>query len=207
MKALDIVISIILGFLLCIVALWSQILNEEVEVSGIISIPSIDTLVQSVHFNYLEGTVSKVKYYPKYVVNVNVPLSAELQIHAQQVCDRYDVGYAFFLAMCESESSFKPEALGDSGASRGLMQINKCNWEKYGLDASMVYDNIEIGIRMMAELIEKYEAFDHIVMAYKGGESFADEWIAQERRLDCCDTLADRVEYWQNIIDEGLVLE
>lgn len=138
----------------------------------------------------------------KYTANENVPLDTYLQLYAQQLCEEYKVGYAFFLAMCESESSFNTEAVGDSGRSRGLMQINKPNWEKYGLDASMTYDNLEIGIRMMSELIEKYGEFDAVVMAYKGGESKADEWIREGFRLSACDEIAERTIYWQEVIEK-----
>lgn len=136
-----------------------------------------------------------------FVPNDSIPLSAYLQELSTELCREYKVGYAFFLAMCESESSFDTEARGDSGKSRGLMQINRPNWERYGLDASMVGDNLEIGIRMMGELIEKYGEVDAVIMAYKGGESFADEWLAQGKRLSACDEIVDRTMYWQSVID------
>lgn len=147
-----------------------------------------------------DKTVCTIK--DEFKVYDEIPLDAELQIYTQELCKEYKVGYAFFLAMCESESSFISEARGDSNRSLGYMQINKPNWERYGLDASMIYDNFEIGIRMMSELIDKYGEFDAVVMAYKGGESFADEWLAQGKRLDSCDTLAERTNYWQEVIDK-----
>lgn len=142
------------------------------------------------------------RYFPRYRVNADVPLDAELQIHAQMMCEEYHVNYKFFLAMCESESSFDVDAIGDSGKSQGLMQINKCNWTRYDLDASMVYDNIEIGVRMLAELIEKYDGnFDAVVMAYKGGEAFADEWLKAGKRLDACETVFDRTIYYSKLLE------
>lgn len=131
-----------------------------------------------------------------------VPLEWFLQEYAYRCCERYGVNKAFFLAMCESESSFDTDAVGDSGKSLGLMQINKCNWTKYDLDASMVYDNLEIGIRMLSELIIKYEEFDHVVMAYKGGEAFADNYIREGKRLSVCDEIAERTMYWQTVIEK-----
>jgi len=214
MKMIDAILSITIGFCLCftlcvLLFVW-QTWNCVVAVSHTMYDPMPDLRLlyyNNQHVEEPQVTEKQERYFPRFLVNVNVPLTPELQIHAQQICDQYHVGYAFFLAMCESESSFNPEALGDSGASQGLMQINRCNWERYDLDASMVFDNVEIGIRMMAELIEKYQEFDAVVMAYKGGESFADEWIAQGKRLDCCDKLVERTMYWQTVIDEGLVIE
>lgn len=138
----------------------------------------------------------------QYTYLEEIPLEDFIQEYMQRCCEEYGVGYAFFLAMCESESSFDTQAVGDSGRSLGLMQINRCNWEKYDLDASMVYDNIEIGVRMLGELIEKYGDVDHVVMAYKGGEGFAADYIAQGKRLDVCDVITERTIYWQEQIDK-----
>jgi len=144
--------------------------------------------------------VKEEVFKPKYVINDVVPLESSYQIKAQISCETWNVPYPFFLAMCESESAFNPSAVGDSGRSVGLMQINKPNWDKYGLDASLPFDNIEIGVRMMHELIEKYKDLDGVVMAYKGGEGMADKWIAEGFRLSACDEIADAFDYWEQII-------
>lgn len=83
------------------------------------------------------------------------------------------------------------------------MQINRPNWNRYDLDASFAYDNLEIGIRMMSELIQKYEEVDAVIMAYKGGEGKANKWIEEGFRLSACDTIVDRTMYWQEIIDKN----
>lgn len=131
-----------------------------------------------------------------------IPLSPEYQLLTRRICKEYNVNYSLFLAICESESSFNVECVaGDSGRSIGPMQINKPNWNRYGLDASKTEDNFEIGIRMIKELVDKYMEFDAIVMAYKGGESFANKWISEGRRLECCDTLKERAIYWEGICE------
>lgn len=139
---------------------------------------------------------------PAYRVYEGVPMPADHQILAQELCSEYHVGYAFFLAMLESESTFNPDAVGDGSKSVGYMQINKPNWYRYGLDAFEIYDNLEIGIRMLSELIEKYQECDAVIMAYKGGEAQADEWIAEGFRLEACDIVTDRAVYWQTVLDK-----
>lgn len=130
-----------------------------------------------------------------------IPLDDEAQQVLVMQCQQYHVGLAFALAIMESESSFVPGIVGDSGRSIGYMQINKPNWNKYGLDASYDFDNIEIGVRMLSELIDKYQECDAVIMAYKGGESAADEWLAEGIRLDVCDKVVERTMFWQKVID------
>ena len=105
--------------------------------------------------------------------------------------------------MLESESSFVTDAQGDSGKSVGLMQINKPNWDRYGLNAFVPEDNIEIGIRMMSEYIEKYQEFDMVVMCYKAGEGKALELRKQGIRLSACDSVAENAIWWEMQMEES----
>lgn len=139
---------------------------------------------------------------PKWKIYENVPLEEKYQIKAQVACEQYNVPFAFWLALVESESAFQIDAIGDSGRSIGLMQINKPNWDRYGLDAELPFDNIEIGVRMIHELTEKYGEMDAIVMAYKGGEAKADEWIKEGYKLPVCDVVSDATVWWQENLKE-----
>lgn len=130
-----------------------------------------------------------------------IPLDEDIQVLMQKLCKEYHVGFAFALAIMESESSFRPNVTGDGGKSIGYMQINRPNWYRYDKDAHEVEENVEIGIRILSELIEKYEECDKVVMAYKGGESFMLSYVEQGKRLDACDTIAQRAMYWQGVID------
>lgn len=139
---------------------------------------------------------------PKYTFYDFIPLSEDMQIHCQELCEKYHVGFAFFLAMLESESSFNADAHGDSSNSIGLMQINKPNWDRYDLNASIPKDNVEIGIRMMSEYIIKYQEVDMVVMAYKGGESAMLKWVEEGTRLKACDDIVNSAMWWQERLDE-----
>lgn len=139
---------------------------------------------------------------PKYKYYDFIPLPEDMQIHCQELCEQYHVGFAFFLAMMESESSFNVDAHGDSSNSIGLMQINKPNWDRYDLNASIPKDNVEIGIRMMSEYIIKYQEVDKVVMAYKGGESAMLKWVEEGTRLKACDDIVNSAMWWQERLDE-----
>ena len=138
-----------------------------------------------------------------------IPLHGDLQLHAQKLCREHHVAFSFFIAMLESESSFSKEiginytAQGDGGNSVGYMQINKPNWDRYGLNAFVPEDNIEIGIRMMSEYIEKYQEFDMVVMCYKAGEGKALELREQGIRLSACDSVAENAIWWEMQMEES----
>lgn len=142
-----------------------------------------------------------------YGIYADIPLDRETQLFMQQICRTYEVSYAFALAILESESTFDSAAVGDSGKSIGYMQINKPNWNKYGLDAHYDFDNLEIGIRMLSELNEKYGDLDEVIMGYKAGESKMCELVAEGRRLSACDEIPERTLYFQELIESGKVVE
>lgn len=136
-----------------------------------------------------------------------IPLSEEEQILMQSVCKDNNVSFPFALAIMESESSFRHYdsdgyiLRGDNSKSIGYMQINEPNWYKYGFNAHFEMDNITIGVTMLGDLIEKYRDIDAVIMAYKGGETFANNWISDGRKLDCCDDILERMSYWQSVVD------
>lgn len=138
-----------------------------------------------------------------YIIREEIPFTEDLQRWCQEKCKQYKISYSLFLAIVESECSF--QWYGDTedgyGISTGYMQIRKCNWNRYdGLDVHDPYDNLEIGIRMLSELKEKYMSTDKIVMAYKGGETAMLGWAEHGIRLDICDTIEDRMIYWEEVL-------
>ena len=146
----------------------------------------------------LEEEVEEDPYHPYDFI----PMDDELQVHCQMLCDTYDVGFAFFLAMVESESAFSLECYGDSGNSIGPCQINRPNWYRYDLNAHVPADNVEIGIRMLSELIIKYQDTDKVIMGYKGGEDAMLKWVKEGTRLSACDEVANATIWWQERLDE-----
>lgn len=135
-----------------------------------------------------------------YVYLDEIPWDEDMQEFCQERCRFYKIGYAFFLAMAESESSFRWPSTEDN---IGFMQINKVNINRYPeLDVYDPYDNLEAGIRIMAELKNDYMSFDQIIMGYKGGESAMLEWVGEDFRLPICDQILERTNYYQQLIDE-----
>ena len=92
----------------------------------------------------------------------DVPLGIELQAHIINECGGYEVDPAIVFAMIERESRFKADAVGDSGKSFGLMQIqprwHEARMERLGVsDLLNPYENVMVGIDFLAEQIDRYD--------------------------------------------------
>lgn len=116
----------------------------------------------------------------------DVPLSHDLQSHIFKLCDERGIDPAIIVAMIFRESSFNHKAIGDSGSSLGLMQIQpkwnrdrmkklKCN------DLLDPYQNITVGVDCFAEYYERSGSIEWSLMAYNGGPSYANRLTRQGR--------------------------
>lgn len=107
-----------------------------------------------------------------------VPLEAELQKHIANLCEEYHIIPELVLAVIEQESQFNPEAIGDSGNSLGLMQIQP-RWhsermQRLGCDDLLdPYQNVIVGLDILAEKMAKGST-EWALMAYNGGNQYAD---------------------------------
>ena len=109
----------------------------------------------------------------------DVPLSAELQLHIRDLCGRYNVDMPLVLAVIGQESNYKAGAVGDGGSSIGLMQIqpqhHQARMDTLGvMDLSDQYQNVEVGIDLLAELMDENKGTEWAVTAYNAGAGTAD---------------------------------
>ena len=108
----------------------------------------------------------------------NVPLDAALQKHIVTVCEAYQVDPALVISIIKQESEYNPLAIGDNGASEGLMQIKRqYQGERMGrLGCNNLFDpkqNILVGIDLLAELLNTYETTEMALMVYNAGATGA----------------------------------
>jgi len=97
-------------------------------------------------------------------------------------CEERGLDYYIVLAMIEKESSYRYDATGDSGASKGYMQVQE-RWHWKRMQAEGVtdlydpYGNIRTGLRLLQDLHKVYPDADlhFILMCYNMGESKAIE--------------------------------
>lgn len=115
---------------------------------------------------------------PHTVKLYDIPLSDDLQIFITRKCEEYHIDPELIYAMIERESTYNPNAMGDNGRSYGLMQIQlryvRERMDKLGCtDLLDPYDNVTVGIDLIAEYIDKGYGLEWALMAYNGGEGYA----------------------------------
>lgn len=126
-----------------------------------------DTLPAELLTDNEESEVAPVQLY-------DIPLSAELQQDIRELAERYEVSYELVLAVIMTESSGKTDAVGDGGASVGLMQIQP-KWyseliAETGLSVDKPIENVELGIRILLGFIEENEgSLDRALKQYNSG--------------------------------------
>jgi hypothetical protein len=124
------------------------------------------------------------------LIYFDVPLSEELQNHIFELCEAAGLEPELVIAVIHKESNFKSDAIGDSGRSFGLMQIQP-RWysqrmKELGCDDLLdPFDNVTVGIDILGGLVESGESegkpIEWVLMAYNGGASYADNLMAEGR--------------------------
>lgn len=104
----------------------------------------------------------------------DVPLSDELQIFIQKLCEEYGIEYELVLSVMQVESSFNPDACNIETNCVGLMQINTVNlcelltelrirglWEPH--------DNLRCGIYLLDKALKNADSVEEALMIYNCG--------------------------------------
>lgn len=126
-----------------------------------------------------EPPVEEVKYF-------DVDLDEELQDYIFELCADVDIDPAIVIAMIQKESGFDIKAVGDKGNSLGLMQIQP-RWNKARMDKLECtdlldpYQNLKVGIDILAELIAEDKSIEWALMAYNGGHAYANRLVSEGR--------------------------
>lgn len=122
-----------------------------------------------------------------------VPLEEDLQLHIAALCEEYHIQPELVLAVIEQESQYNPEAIGDSGNSLGLMQIQPY-WhgeriQQLGCDDLLdPYQNVTVGVDILAEKLAKGST-EWALMAYNGGNQYADALQARGEVSEYAETV------------------
>ena len=117
----------------------------------------------------------------KKIINCIYP--EKYSIYIEKYCDEYNVDKNLVYAIVKQESNFEPEVNSSKGAI-GLMQLmdNTANYIAEQLDYAEfnVFEpetNINLGIKYLSYLIEKYDNQNLAIVAYNAGEGNVDKWI------------------------------
>lgn len=108
----------------------------------------------------------------------DIPLDEELQIWVFDYCKDKHINPYLVFAMCERESNYNADAVGDRGNSLGIMQIQP-KWHQERMDRLGCtdllnpYQNVTVGIDILLDLYSKNEDTAWVLMAYNGGVAYA----------------------------------
>ena len=108
----------------------------------------------------------------------DVEMTIELQEWLIDYCYGLNISPYLIMAICESESDCNSQAIGDNGDSIGIMQIQpQWHYERMAKlnvnDLTDTKGNIKVGIDYLLELFNKNQDLSWVLMAYNGGEAYA----------------------------------
>lgn len=155
--------------------------------------------IEEVETATVADPIEEVKFY-------NVPLDEELQLHIFAECEKFNISPAIVIAMIERESSYKANEIGDNGNSLGLMQIqprwNEERMKQLGCtDLLDPFQNVTVGIDILAELIEENPDVYWVLMAYNGGQAYATRNINKGIYSDYAIEVVERATQFEKEID------
>lgn len=141
-------------------------------------------------------TVEAVAEYHEQRPLYDVPLSNEVQRYIFLVSDYYNIEPSLILAVIERESNYRSDAIGDSGESYGLMQV-QARWHTARMDRLGVtdllnpYENISVGVDILAECIDRYDGdIGAALTAYNRGSyqgkvsEYAEDVLERKERIE-----------------------
>lgn len=129
----------------------------------------------------LEQSIQEYYYFPETEVEEQEPTFEEWLI---DYCYSQDVSPYLVMAMIEHESECVPDKIGDSGESYGLMQIQPRWWdwlaEDVGVDNYLdERQNVMLGVEIIKYLSEINDDPAWVLMAYNGGEAYANKYYSK----------------------------
>ena len=132
-------------------------------------------------------------------------LAYDLQELMQDQCERYGVPYALALAIAEVETHFDPDAVSPTN-DYGLMQINQVNHEwlrGLGMDPLTHAGNIEAGLYMIGNYLNRYGDTEMALMAYNNGPNGARKlWDAGVYQTDYTRKVMTALDHWTSILED-----
>ena len=149
----------------------------------------------------IETAVKQAETSEKAPKTYDVPLDAGLENHIITLCDRENIDPALVMAVIGVESNYNAEAIGDNGRSYGLMQV-QTEWHQARIerlkspDMLNPYDNVTVGIDILAEKISKDKGIEWALMAYNGGNSHADMMQQTGQLSEYAETV---IKLWQEL--------
>ena len=153
----------------------------------------------------------KKKYYqiPEKYKATGADLTEETQDFLREICEERGLDFYIVLAQIETESGYRSYAKGDSGRSKGYMQVQE-RWNRQRMQDEGVTDlynpteNIKVGTNYLAEVYKKYGDWNKALMCYNMGENKAEElWRAGKYSSEYSRTILTRAQEIKQELEQG----
>ena len=200
MKKRIIQVIIILGLII-----WLVLMALSAEAEAYTPIAPAPDVEITVFPQYTATVTQGIDFEEVTEVKLNdIPLTRDEQLTIRSICDYEKIDYRFVYALMQTESNFK-WATGDGNLNHkaiGYFQISTINAERmkesYGLDIYDRLDNLEAGMRIIKELMDKfpdgYAGYDQetaVIMCYKCGISRGTELMDEGFVLEAVQVIKD----------------
>ncbi len=123
----------------------------------------------------------------------DIPLTDSEQDEIRSICDEYGIDMELVLAICQTETGFNKESIGDHGESYGIMQIQPQWWSSYFYingcsDWLSIHDNVTVGCEILRYLSDSYGDTRCVLNAYNSSNpnlnnGYADRVLANMEKL------------------------
>lgn len=114
------------------------------------------------------------------------PLQKGIQREIFHICEDTTLSFELVMSLIYEESGWDPECISDDGESVGLMQIQK-KWHAELMDKTGCTDltdpiqNVRVGTALLKRHFSTYQDPAWALMAYNGGQAYADRMIEQNK--------------------------
>lgn len=158
-----------------------EILKDSDEIRE--SAEGLETVLPEVSDEVMGPVIEEVVE-PDIELRDNVPFDVNLQKHVLDVCEEYGVDPALVYAVIERESHFDPNAVGTASYTLGLMQVDPY-WNRDRMAELNCYDlfdpyqNIRVGVHLLAELFSEGYSIEGALMSFNMGRYGAQSLIEQ----------------------------
>lgn len=114
------------------------------------------------------------------------PLPKKVQREIFHICEDATLSFELVMSLICEESGWDPECISDDGESVGLMQIQE-KWHAELMDKTRCTDltdpiqNVRVGTALLKRHFSTYQDPAWALMAYNGGQAYADRMIDQNK--------------------------
>lgn len=140
-----------------------------------------ESVSENIELKYVPVMKTVTEPQEQEVKYLSLDLEPEIQDYIFEECEKYNISPFMIMAICELESKCDAHAVGDSGKSLGLMQIQKKWWKSLMQDIGTEdlldpYENIDTGIAIIRYLRHLNDDVAWVLTAYNAGQNTANEY-------------------------------